>query len=294
MAVMEKRLAVGGIELSVIDEGDGPAILFVHGLGGYKENWEENLGHFAAAGHRTIAVDLPGFGRSDKPAGIPYGIKFFSDTLCATLDRLGIERAHWVGNSMGGHISAFTALEHPDRVDRLVLVDAAGTNQAEILQLIAANPEMAPRLDLKPTPELIDLMVRSIIFFGPSPRIDKMVARAIDDSERRDEPARQNATLHSLQSILATPMAERVGAIAAPTMLIWGREDRLVSLACGEIFASRIAGARMHVIDECGHCPMLEKPDEFNRVVTEFLADFRQPARVAAPLVGRHLRLELA
>src|SRR5271155_5267218 len=135
---METQIDVNGLSLSVIDQGNGPAILFVHGLGGYKENWEENLGHFAA-NHRTIAIDLPGFGHSDKPADLPYGIEFFADTLCAVLDRLGIDRAHWVGNSMGGHVATFATLKYPARVDRLVLVDAAGTNQAEIVALFTSN-----------------------------------------------------------------------------------------------------------------------------------------------------------
>jgi len=267
---MEMQLDVNGIELSVIDQGEGPAVLFVHGLGGYKENWEENLGHFAAR-HRAIAIDLPGFGRSEKRADLSYGIEFFSDTLCAALDRLGVARAHWIGNSMGGHIAAFAALKHPARVDRLVLVDAAGTNQAEIAELIASNPAMAPNPDLKPTPELIEIMIRNIIFFSPSPQIEKMIARAIEDLARPDAQFRQQATFHAFQSIIATPLTERLGDVSAPTLLMWGREDRLVSLANAELFAAKVAGAKLHVIDQCGHCPMLEKPDEFNRVVAEFL-----------------------
>jgi len=267
---MEKLLDVNGLALSVIDQGEGPAILFIHGLGGYKENWEENLGYFAAS-HRAIAVDLPGFGHSEKRADLPYGIEFFSDTLCAALDRLGVARAHWIGNSMGGHIAAFTALKHPARVDRLVPVDAAGTNQAEIAELIASNPAMAPNPDFSPTPELIEMMIRHVIFFGPSPQIEKMIARATEDLARPDAPLRQQATSKALQSILATPLAEQLGGISSPTLLVWGRQDRLVSLANGESFAAKIANAELHVIDQCGHCPMLEKPEEFNRVVAEFL-----------------------
>jgi len=268
---MEKHLDVNGIELSVIDLGEGPAILFVHGLGGYKENWEENLGHFAA-GHRTIAVDLPGFGRSEKRADLPYGIEFFSDTLCATLDSLGIERAHWIGNSMGGHIAAFAALKHSTRVERLVLVNAAGTNQAETEELLKSNPGLIPDPSFIPPPELIEMMLRSLVFFGPSPQIEKMLARAIEDQAKPDAQFHQQAMFKAFQSIMTTPLAERLGEISAPTLVMWGREDRLVSLSSAERFAAGIANAKLHVIDQCGHCPMLEKPEEFNRVVAEFLS----------------------
>lgn len=269
---MEKQIEVTGLRLSVVDKGQGPPILFIHGLGGYKENWEDNLDYFAAS-HRAIAVDLPGFGRSEKRTDLPYGIEFFSDMLCATLDRLGIEKAHWVGNSMGGHIAAFTALKHPARMGRLVLVNAAGTNQAEIQTMIASNQLMANDPAFKPPPELIGMMLQTLIFHGPSPQIEKMTARAIEDLTRPDAPLQQDATLKALQSILATPLTERLGDIAAPTLVVWGREDRLVNVANADVFAAGIANAKVHVIDQCGHCPMLEKPDDFNRVVAQFLGN---------------------
>ncbi|HTY55303.1 MAG TPA: alpha/beta fold hydrolase [Candidatus Binataceae bacterium] len=268
---MEKQLDVRGVTLSVTDQGDGAPILFVHGLGGFKENWEENLGHFAQ-NYRAIAIDLPGFGDSEKRTDLPYEIEFFSDMLCAALDRLNVDRAHWIGNSMGGHIAAFTALKNPARVDRLVLVDAAGTNQDEITALFSSNQSLIPDPASLPTRELVEMMMRNFVFFGPSPQIDKMIDRALADQQRPDAQMRQQAILKALQSILTTPIADRLGGILSPTLVLWGKEDRLVSVAHGETFAARIANARLHVIDQCGHCPMLEKPEEFNRVVGEFLA----------------------
>jgi abhydrolase domain-containing protein 6 len=268
---MEKRIDANGASLSLLDEGKGPAVLLVHGLSGYKENWQENFSYLAAT-NRAIAIDLPGFGDSEKRADFPYTIEFFSDTLCAVLDKLGIERAHWVGNSMGGHISAFTALKHPARVDRLVLVNAAGINQAEIAALMESNQGFLPDPAALPSPELVDMMVRNFIFFGPSPQIDPMIARAIADQARADAPMRQQASLKALQSIIATTILDRLGDIASPTLVLWGKEDRLVGVSNGETFAARIPNAKLHVIDQCGHCPMLEKPEEFNRVVGEFLS----------------------
>jgi len=268
---MEKRIDANGVSLSLLDEGNGPAILFVHGLSGYKENWQENFGHFAATNH-AIAVDLPGFGDSEKRADLPYTIEFFADTLCAVLDKLGIERAHWVGNSMGGHISAFAALKYPARVDHLVLVNAAGVNQGEMGALLQSKQSFLPDPAALPSPELVDMMVRNFIFFGPSPHVDSVIARAIADHARPDAPMRQQASMKALQSIITTTILERLGDITAPTLVVWGKEDRLVSLSNGETFAAGIPGARLHAIDQCGHCPMLEKPEEFNRVVGEFLA----------------------
>ncbi len=267
---METQLEVNGLKLSLIDYGQGAPVLLVHGLSGYKENWEENLDYFAAR-HRVLALDLPGFGRSEKRTDLPYTVEFFSDLLCAMLSRCGIAKAHWIGNSMGGLIAALTALNHPDRVDRLVLVNAAGTNQRQAEALLASNQAMLSNPDFKPTPELLGMMMRTLIFHGPSPQIDKMIARALEDSAQPEAPLQRDATIKALQSILATPLTERLGEIRSPTLVVWGRNDNLVNVSNAAIFAEKIPRAELFLIDQCGHCPMLEKPADFNQRVGQFL-----------------------
>jgi abhydrolase domain-containing protein 6 len=267
---MEKRVKVNGVNISLIDKGSGPAVLFVHGLGGYKENWEENIDYFAPK-HRTIAVDLPGFGESEKRNDIPYGIEFFADTLSALLGQLGIDKADWVGNSMGGHVSAFAAIKHHPRVNRLVLVDAAGTNSEQIKVLLTANQSMLNNPAFKPSPELVGMMMRTMIFFGPCPQADKMVKKAVADMDRPDAVDRQSAVMNALQSIINTPLNEKLAQIKAPTLVVWGKNDNLVNVANVASFVDNIKGAKSLIIEACGHCPMLEKPEQFNKSVGDFL-----------------------
>jgi pimeloyl-ACP methyl ester carboxylesterase len=268
---MEKDLNVNGARLSIIDQGSGPAVLFIHGLGGYKENWEDNIDYFAR-GHRAIAVDLPGFGNSDKRSELSYGIEFFSKTLSAMLEQLGIDKAHWVGNSMGGHVAAFTAIHNPTKVDKLVLVDAAGTNSEQIKLLLASQGAMLNNPAFKPSPELIGMMMRTMIFYGPCAQADKMIKKAIDDLARPDASARQGAVMKALQSIIDTPLNDQLPQIKARTSVVWGKNDNLINVASANTFLEKIKGAKLHVIENCGHCPMLEKSDDFNRIVGEFLA----------------------
>jgi pimeloyl-ACP methyl ester carboxylesterase len=117
---------VDGQALNIVELGEGDeTVLFIHGVGGAWQNWLENLPAVAAAGYRVVALDLPGFGASPLPAE-PFTIPSLARLVRGLLDQLGIERAALVGNSMGGFVAAETAIAHAARVERLVLVSAAG------------------------------------------------------------------------------------------------------------------------------------------------------------------------
>ena len=122
----EKRLSLEGHEIAYWDEGEGVPLFFIHGLTASKESWTPNLAQFTGR-YRVIALDLPGFGHSAKPP-IDYSIALYGGVVSAFLANLGIERPHFIGNSMGGHISMLYALDRPTEVRSLVLVDAAGAN----------------------------------------------------------------------------------------------------------------------------------------------------------------------
>src|SRR3954470_4811460 len=122
----QRFVEVDGRRVNVVELGEGePAMVFVHGLAGSWQNWLENLPHFAATGHRVIAFDLPGFGVSEDPSE-KISIPGYGRHVDALLDRLGVGPAVLVGNSMGGFIAAEVAIQYPERVERLVLVSAAG------------------------------------------------------------------------------------------------------------------------------------------------------------------------
>ncbi|MGH2941779.1 MAG: alpha/beta fold hydrolase, partial [Solirubrobacteraceae bacterium] len=116
--------------MNIVDVGSGPPLIFIHGLSGCWQNWLENIPHFARD-HRVIAVDLPGFGQSEMPAQ-DISISGYADAIDALMTELGIDSAQIVGNSMGGFIGAELAIQHPARLERLVLVAAAGLSIEDI------------------------------------------------------------------------------------------------------------------------------------------------------------------
>ncbi len=265
----EKTINVDGIKTSYTDEGSGDAVLFVHGLAGYKENWEENVPVFAER-YRTIALDLPGFGYSAKP-DVPYGIPFFAEFVTKFLRALGIERAHLVGNSMGGHTSTLIAAKYGSFVDKLVLADPTGARGKELYEAAPIKPEMIEMMGPVNPGEDFVRMYAMLQFFDPAPFIDKMVKRAMADLELGDIPERFNAYIKSLKGLFAHDAEPLYKDIQAPTLVIWGENDNVVPVGNADVAESMIPGARKIIFPQCGHLPMIEKSGDFNRAVLEFL-----------------------
>ncbi|MBI2890999.1 MAG: alpha/beta hydrolase [Nitrospirae bacterium] len=273
----EKRAKLSGVEISHYDEGGGEAVVFVHGLGGYKENWEFNVPYFAR-GHRAVALDLPGFGHSDKPKR-EYTMEFFVETAREFMDRLRIEKATLVGNSMGGMISAAFALAHPDRVARLALVDAAGINifppnlmKMDDLPIQVFAVASGVERDPAKREQVVRRYIRRLIFFTEPPVLEKMVQHALREFFGNDFQGRAHAFMSSAQNALLAPLKARLREIQAPTWIVWGDRDALLPLENAHAFKQALPHSTLTVVPECGHCPMLEYPDRFNAELESFLA----------------------
>jgi pimeloyl-ACP methyl ester carboxylesterase len=265
-------------KVNIIEFGEGePAIVFVHGLAGSWQNWLENLPHFAAAGHRVVAFDLPGFGGSEMPAqkiSIP-GYGRFVDTL---LDVLGIGPAVIVGNSMGGFIGAEVAIQYPARVECLVLVSAAGLTveyqrNDRLLGLLrygqvlvaAWGGFIGARSDaIASRPRTRRLLMRLVV---ASPEL--LPAPLISEQVRG---AGKPGFVDALDALTHYPIRERLGGIGCPTLIVWGTEDHLVPVRDADEFERLIPGAWKVVWEETGHMAMLERPTAFNALVERFVA----------------------
>jgi pimeloyl-ACP methyl ester carboxylesterase len=263
---------IRGRRLRYLDYGSGPALVFVHGTGGSWQSWLENIPELGRES-RVIALDLPGFGGSDPPPAGSEVIEY-SETVVALLDHLGVEAAVVAGHSLGGLISTDLALRHPARVRGLILVNGTG--------VAIGRTRLA-------------VIVRSFLVFGAlfrRPGVMRAVARR--PRLRRSflygfvrDPAGMGAELASetipLMVAPGLETAVRAGAhasghlssdqIEVPTLLLWGRHDRILRLELAEELAATIPDARLHVIDEAGHAPMFERPDEFNEAVEAFLRE---------------------
>jgi pimeloyl-ACP methyl ester carboxylesterase len=273
------RAHTGWIELdgtwvSYAEIGNGPPVLFVHGLGGCWQNWLENLPHFAAAGYRAIALDLPGFGHSPMP-DFAVSMPAYGRLLDDFCKALGLEGATLVGNSMGGFIAAEVALSEPRWIGQLVLVSAAGISHATMRrEPVAAGAHALAAL----TP----LAIRLNLLGLRRPRLRRTAFQSV---MRHPELLRPELLweyfVHTMgspafrQSMLALAgydFLDRLERLQVPTLLVWGRDDLVVPAADASGYAERIADSELHVFAETGHVPMAERPVRFNRLLGEFIA----------------------
>jgi pimeloyl-ACP methyl ester carboxylesterase len=271
-------VAVGATKVNVVDLGSGPPLLFVHGLGGSWTNWLETICEFADD-HRVVALDLPGFGASAAPSDEPVTIPGYAALLDALCEQLGIVSAAVVGSSMGGLVSADLALRSPQRVERLVLVSAAGLS-IETLPLehllralrplervvsffggiVAARSAMlARRARLR---KLMLLFIAAHPDRLPAPITAEIVAGAGRPS-----------LLPGLRAIAGYPIRDRLSEIACPTLVVWGAKDRLVPVRDAREFERLIPRARTVVYPDTGHLPMLERPLCFNEDLRAFMEE---------------------
>lgn len=262
-AQTSKEVLVFGQKIHYIEAGTGPTVILLHGLGGSTQAWQFNIAALAEKYH-VVVPDQIGFGKSDKPL-VGYRIRTYVDFLDQFCKQLKIERATLVGNSMGGWIATLFTAAFPDRVDKLVLVDAAGYAPPKDLDtrtLFALNPT---------TREGMKLLTAKVFYnkaFLTDAAIDLAIAARL--------AAGDGYTINSItESIIRGEdfLDEAVKTIKRPTLLVWGRQDGLVPLAIGERFNKDIPGSKMVVIDQCGHVPSVEKPGEFNAALLKFLAD---------------------
>jgi pimeloyl-ACP methyl ester carboxylesterase len=262
LASVEKEITVFGSKIHYVEAGAGPTVILLHGLGGNTENWALNIGPLAARFH-VIVPDQIGFGKSDKPL-INYRVGTYVDFLDEFCKQLKIERASLVGESMGGWISAAYTLAFPQRVERLVLVDSAG---------YAPPPDFDSRTlyGLNPsTREGMKQLAAKVFYnklFATDAVIDQVLTHRIS--------AGDGYTINSIiDSVIRGEdfLDKRVQAIKQPTLIVWGREDGLVSLADGQRFKKEIPNSTLLIFEQCGHVPPIEKAAEFNAAVLKFLS----------------------
>jgi pimeloyl-ACP methyl ester carboxylesterase len=283
-------LDVGALRVHHMHGGHGVPVVFVHGLGssGYME-WRRNL-EPAAVRHRVYAPDLPGYGRTDKPRA-RYTIPYFARFVRRYMDFLGIRRAALIGASLGGRIALEVALEEPRLVRKLVLVNTLGLGRPQVrFAQMAYGLMTIPRVG-----EAVMGIARDALTWAPRKVIRRIAARyagvsvdleaTMDDTyldDLRDMYAADgyhNAYLSTVRS-LVNPRAlfgghhdvtRRLNELKIPVQLIWGAADPLFPLAHAERAQSLIGQAGLAVIDSAGHTPQAEQPDEFNRVLLDFL-----------------------
>jgi pimeloyl-ACP methyl ester carboxylesterase len=261
--------------VNVIELGEGPTLLFIHGLGGCWHNWLEQLPIFAST-HRVLAFDLPGFGHSPMPDEA-ISIELYVRTARELLELRGLETAAVVGNSMGGLIAAELALSSPAQIERLALVSPAGIALAHRQAQLPAVRRLYP------------LVRASGRWLGA--HADRVASRArlrqwllatVAGHPERIAPALAAEQLRGMgkpglwaafEDLLNHTIGERLSDLRPPTLIVWGERDHVLPVRHADLFAASIPDARKVIYPGSGHVAMLERPREFNGLLAQFLSE---------------------
>jgi pimeloyl-ACP methyl ester carboxylesterase len=276
---LTRQLTIDGRAVNVVDSGgDKPPILWVHGLGGRWQNWLLNLPVFMRD-HRVIAPDLPGFGDSDMPRG-EISIGRYARTVDRVCDELGVDSAVVVGNSMGGFVGAEMGINHSTRVERLVLVSAAGLSieylrREPLLTLARLWAVTTTRASARTEfvvkrPRLRRAALQSVVRYPE--RLSAPLAWELAESAGRP------GFIPALEALMDYSFRDLLERIEAPTLIVWGENDMLVPVGDAARF-ERLIGPNAHKVlfEDTGHMPMLERPSRFNELLADFLSGEAHP-----------------
>ena len=258
----EKFITIDENKIRYLESGTSDeTLVLVHGLGASAERWEYVIPHFQEH-YRVIVPDLIGFGYSDKPL-VDYTTEFFAEFLKKFLDKLEIKNPIIVGSSLGGQITAEYVLNNNDSVQKLILVSPSGAMKhstpaldAYVMAALYPNPDAAKNA--------FEMMS------GASKEIDPKIIEGF--VKRMQLPNAKMAFMSTLLGLKNSEIiTEKLSSITVPTMVIWGEQDPVIPVKYADSFASRIKDCRFFRMDGCGHTPYVEAPNQFVKIVLEFL-----------------------
>lgn len=263
-APVMKEALVFGQHIRYVEAGAGAVVVLVHGLADDGGVWGQEIGPLARRAH-VFALDQLGFGRSDKPL-LDYRAQTLADFLDEFMRTLHLAHATVVGNSLGGWVAALLAIEHPQQVDKLVLIDSAG--------LAGLPAALGPRrLEALRLSTIEDLRVLGPLTFAD--RRYYQPEQALRDAFAGRVSANDGYTVSRIVDSIERGedlLDARLREIKQPTLVVWGRQDRLIPLRFGERLKKSVSGARLIVLDGCGHEPQVECAAALEPVLESFLA----------------------
>jgi len=268
---------IDGLRMHYHDAGAGPVLVLLHGGGPGVSGWSNFKYNLPALSQRfrCLVIDQPGFGRSHQPKFQEHFFDYAARFVIKLLDRIGVERAHFLGNSLGGGTTVRIALDHPKRTDRLVLMGPGG------LAFNVFFPGLSEGLKSVrdfyrgdgPTYEKMEEFIR-VMTFDPKFVTDEFVRERL---ALANDPATMDGTRHALETVRAKEffaageLWRHLERVRQKTLLVWGRDDRTMPID-GAFFAlKRMPDVRLHVFGQCGHWAQMEKTAEFDRLVVDFL-----------------------
>jgi pimeloyl-ACP methyl ester carboxylesterase len=263
-----KDVTVFGFKLHYLEAGRGAPVVLLHGLGGDGSRWGPNVEALSRNFH-VFALDQVGFGQSDKPLA-NYHTGMLAEFLAGFLKAVNVPKASLVGNSMGAGVALYTAVHYPDLVDRIVLADGGSFRGPTGGAPATLSPEALHRRQIQNSVTRDETReFFRILFHDKTLVTDKMVD---------DQYAMRLRSAFAITKMqeggekgLGSLSEAEVRGVKAPTLVVWGKYDELANPAGADRLERTIPGAKKVFIDNCGHMPQLERADEFNRLVREFL-----------------------
>jgi 4,5:9,10-diseco-3-hydroxy-5,9,17-trioxoandrosta-1(10),2-diene-4-oate hydrolase len=273
----EHVVAVDGKPIFVAEKGSGPAVVMLHGGGpgaSGVSNYGRNIDVLARA-YRVIVPDMPGYGRSSKHVDHDDPFGYLADAIRGLLDELGIATAHLVGNSYGGAAALRLALDTPNRVDKLVLMGPGGIGTTRGLPTDGLKSLLSYYGDEGPSREKLAAFIRTYLVYDgaavPDELIDVRYQASIDPEVVANPPLRRPAGLRTLWRMDLT-RDKRLRRLATPTLVLWGRDDKVNRPAGGPMLLNLMPNAELVMTSQTGHWMQWERAELFNDLVTEFLS----------------------
>jgi 2-hydroxy-6-oxonona-2,4-dienedioate hydrolase len=264
-----------GFRIHYNDCGDGPGVVvMLHGSGPGASGWanfHRNVEPLVDAGWRVLLIDCPGWSRSDSVVCTGSRSDLNARITKGVLDALGIERAHLIGNSMGGHSAVAFALAYPERVGRMVLMGGGTGGPSQFMPMPTEGIKLIQALYRDPSIENLKRMMAAFVFDTSS------LTEALYRARLENMLARRDHLENFVKSLAANPRqypdyGHRLGEIKARTLVVWGRDDRFVPFDIGLRLVWGLPDADLHLFSRCGHWAQWEHAEKFNRMVVEFLA----------------------
>ena len=276
---VQKITLPDGQTIAYVDQGKGPqTIIFIHGLGSYLPAWNKNIAELSQH-YRTIALDLPGYGKSSKE-NAQVGMKAYADAVLALMDELKIEKAVLTGHSMGGQVAITAALQAPERVQKLILAAPAGLETFTDQQKQLFKATVTPESIAKSTPEQITANIK-VNFHQMPADAQFMVEERVTMMHAAQFPDYTKAVAQGVAAMLDEPVYEKLPQLKVPTLILFGENDALIpnrylnpnltTQAVAEMGRERIPGSQVKLLPQAGHMLQFEQPKAFNQAVREFL-----------------------
>lgn len=272
-------LRVACVELNA--HARGRTLVFIHGLGSYLKFWRYQLDAFAAEGHRVLALDLPGFGKSDKPAEFPYSSEALADAVHELLELRGVPAPVLVGHSLGGQTALAIALRHPDAVGALALTAPAGFELFTPEEKVLLQRATTAQAVMGAAEADVWRLVRDANFQRWRPELEWLIEERVRLAKTPEFAAYAHAQVKCVEGLTRNDwVRDSLGRVEVPTLILFGSDDRLIPnpflhpgrtrdlMAFGQV---SIRGSTLVELDGCGHAVQLDAPDDCNAALRRFL-----------------------